>query len=449
VTDARPHVCVDRDLPDDAQSPAAALAVALRPDNLGPALWQPASLGVGAGPGVAGMVALAPYLTGTAIPAHLVGLVGKYWPPGKTIRVAFLDGSPRLHGRVAKSIEEGPLGTGGWPEVGNIRFDWSGGPSAEIRVSFYHDAGSWSMIGTDCLQVAPSEPTLNLGWIRDDTPDDQLHVALHEFGHALGFGHEHQSPVEGIPWEWPKVYAWYSATQGWSRAMVDRQVRQRYLDSQTNHGAWDRASIMEYPVDASLTLDGSSIPWNTRLSDEDRRFAATIYPSSVIPAPPVPPVPPPPSPPVPVSPPDTGDHPELFEVWELLQHHNERRHQANLIRRALGLVPLPDLEIDGRLYANVAQPLAAELARRGVLTHARLDGTKFSAIIARALGHPYACAENAATGPDSWTVVDEFMRSRPHKANVLGPWNTFAGAVATAPDGTRYWVCDYASIPRP
>jgi uncharacterized protein YkwD len=440
-----PRVCVDRHLPDDAQAPAAALAVAMRADNLAPALWEPA--GDGAGPSVAGMVALAPHLPGTAIPAHLVGLIGKFWPPGKTIRVAFLDGSPRLHGRVAKAIEEGPLGTGGWPQCCNIRFDWSGGPSAEVRVSFGHDPGSWSLIGTDCLQVARSEPTLNLGWTRDDTPDADFYTALHEFGHALGFGHEHQSPVAGIPWDWPKVYSWYSATQGWSRAMVDQQVRQRYAESQTNHGAWDPHSIMEYPVDASLTLDGSSIPWNIRLSDEDRRFAAAIYPSSVVPPPPVPPVPPPPTPPVPVLPPD--DHPELFEVWQLVEMHNQKRRLVNVLRNVFGLVPLPDLEIDARLYDGVARPFSAELARRGVLTHARLSGRAFFQDVDAALGHPYPCAENAATGADAATVVAEFLGSRPHRANVLGPWNTFAGAVATAPDGTRYWCCDYALIPRP
>jgi len=39
-----------------------------------------------------------------------------------------------------------------WSKYGNIRFDFTAGAKAEIRVSFEADPGSsWSAIGTDCL----------------------------------------------------------------------------------------------------------------------------------------------------------------------------------------------------------------------------------------------------------------------------------------------------------
>ncbi len=47
-----------------------------------------------------------------------------------------------------------------------------------------------------------------MGWLEPDTPNDEYRrVVLHEFGHALGGIHEHQSPASGvIPWDKPKVY---------------------------------------------------------------------------------------------------------------------------------------------------------------------------------------------------------------------------------------------------
>lgn len=46
------------------------------------------------------------------------------------------------------------------------------------------------------LGCGRAEPTMNLAWIRDteDINDTDKGSILHEFGHVLGLGHEHQSP---------------------------------------------------------------------------------------------------------------------------------------------------------------------------------------------------------------------------------------------------------------
>ena len=47
---------------------------------------------------------------------------------------------------------------------------------------------------------------MNLGWIHDSKSEDELRsVVLHEFGHALGAVHEHESPYASIPWNKEKV----------------------------------------------------------------------------------------------------------------------------------------------------------------------------------------------------------------------------------------------------
>jgi hypothetical protein len=101
---------------------------------------------------------------------------------------------------------------------------------------------------------------------------------LHEFGHALSAVHEHAHPEQGIPWDLDKVYEYYELTQGWTRDEVDRQVLMKYEADETNFSAYDRNSIMHYPVSNALTQGNFEIDWNRDLSAVDKQFIATIYP---------------------------------------------------------------------------------------------------------------------------------------------------------------------------
>ena len=54
---------------------------------------------------------------------------------------------------------------------------------------------------------------------------------LHEFGHALGCIHEHQSPVAGIQWNEPVVIRTY-ALDGWDEATVRKNVFEKLSQSE-------------------------------------------------------------------------------------------------------------------------------------------------------------------------------------------------------------------------
>lgn len=121
---------------------------------------------------------------------------------------------------------------------------------------------------------------MNYGWFDDSTPDLEFsRTILHEFGHALGAIHEHQHPVAGIPWNRPVVYEYYKRTQGWSKADVDSQLFAKYNRTSLNMSAYDRKSIMHYPIDPALLLDAkAAVGWNLALSADDKAFMKKMYP---------------------------------------------------------------------------------------------------------------------------------------------------------------------------
>jgi hypothetical protein len=132
---------------------------------------------------------------------------------------------------------------------------------------------------------------------------------LHEFGHALGFQHEHQNPGDSCDSEfrwfddagyvptresdghyvrdskqrYPGIYTVLGGPPNeWPRSKADYNLRQLAMDG-TIASARDRLSVMHYSFPAWMFKSGSNSPCcvteNTRLSDNDKLAMRLAYPS--------------------------------------------------------------------------------------------------------------------------------------------------------------------------
>jgi serralysin len=194
------------------------------------------------------------------------------WSTGRTLNVFFMGDPLGIKNQVLQFAQE-------WSKYANIGFKQSTLPSSDIRISF-GSLGSWSLIGTDSRRVSPSEATMNFGdFDANSTMEEIRATVLHEFGHALGCIHEHQSPAAGIRWNTAAVYSYYGDPAiGWSKKQIKENVLDRYATGETTNSRFDSESIMLYPIPVAHTLDGFSSSFNAELSRLDKATIQSLYP---------------------------------------------------------------------------------------------------------------------------------------------------------------------------
>jgi hypothetical protein len=202
----------------------------------------------------------------------------KKWDPGHVLTCRFLDGDDFQQQKVTEKAKL-------WESYANIQIDFGNDPNAQVRISFQADPGSWSAVGQDCLitdAFPKDQPTMNFGWLRDDTDDKEYErVVVHEFGHALGCIHEHQSPREKLQWNTQAVYETFSGPpNNWSKEEIDQNILEKYSPQGISATSFDRKSIMLYQFDASLFLNHVGTPLNYQLSKRDENMIASMYPKA-------------------------------------------------------------------------------------------------------------------------------------------------------------------------
>jgi hypothetical protein len=204
-------------------------------------------------------------------PVRAVFEFRKMWINGSTLRVRFLGGTS---GERDIAREQ----AGWWSEHANLKFDFNDAPDAEIRIAFDTNDGAWSWVGTDSKRIPQNQPTMNLGFLDGGT-------AGHEFGHAIGLGHEHQNPAGGIEWIEEVVIRDLSGPpNNWNEAQIRHNVLNKYRTDQIRGTQFDGDSIMLYFFPPSWTRDGKGTKANEVVSSMDGGFIASsqAYPKTEV-----------------------------------------------------------------------------------------------------------------------------------------------------------------------
>lgn len=195
----------------------------------------------------------------------------KMWINGSTLRVRFMGGTEAQR----KNAREQAAW---WSEHANLTFEFNDAPDAEIRIAFNPDDGAWSYIGTDARKIPQDQPTMNLGFEEGGT-------AAHEFGHAIGLGHEHQNPAGGIEWNEAVVIRDLGGSPNfWTPEQARHNVVEKYKADQIRGTTFDPDSIMLYFFPGKWTKSGKGTKANSDLSTMDRAFIASAegYPREAI-----------------------------------------------------------------------------------------------------------------------------------------------------------------------
>lgn len=258
-------------------------------------------------------------------PFYVVVPLSQRWPVGSLVRVAFRGGTPELH----EEIEAAALEWVG-PDGANLQLSFRNADGsfrlwspqdrayeAEIRVGF-DQKGRWSLVGDESINSTipgggSGQASLNLGGFDQARPADWRGTVIHEFGHALGFEHEHQSPAAACNFRFyndpgyelttdkegwykkddrerrPGLYTYLGGKANyWTRAEVDGNLKAIRVSSAYLRSEFDNASIMKYWFPASYFKAGDRSPCysateSNTLSALDLAGAREAYPRNVTP----------------------------------------------------------------------------------------------------------------------------------------------------------------------
>ncbi len=198
-------------------------------------------------------------------------LTSKMWDPGQRLKIFFFrfDEVP-----IEKVLSKARI----WANHCNVTFVRTFDiHESHIRISFEAD-GHWSYIGKDAEQKkGVATMNFDLRW-ENINSEEFAGVVLHEFGHALGLIHEHQSPMAGFTWKKDYIYRELAKDYGWPEEKVNINLFDNYDNEPKKYTLLDTNSIMAYYIPKEYTEEGIEFPKNIVLSKRDIEMIGKLYP---------------------------------------------------------------------------------------------------------------------------------------------------------------------------
>ena len=259
-----------------------------------------------------------------AVPYYLIVPTHRRWQLGQTLHIAFNGGDDQLYSKIEQAASV-------WvaPGAANLKFEfkdaaghylkWTAKDKSyvgEIRIAFASgdSGGYWSLVGTDSKDPTifggrSSQASMNFEGFATVLPSDWQGIVRHEFGHALGFEHEHQSPAAECDFRFyddlgyvktkdqdgwyttdskgkrPGLYTYLGGKANfWPNSKVDSNLKNIATTSAFMIGTFDKLSIMKYYFDSGMFKLGGSSPCYTAgenevLSSQDLAGVSAAYSS--------------------------------------------------------------------------------------------------------------------------------------------------------------------------
>ena len=191
-----------------------------------------------------------------------VGVKNVFYKPGSALKIQ-INGTQKF-----KDDVKAVLTNNAQPYI-NLKFNFVDSGGNVVIDNNYKGGGVTRCLGCQSPSISISSAEVGL--------------VLHEFGHALGMHHEMKNPNIKLTWNQSVLLKQY----GNKLQFVNSQILEKLPAKDVTATAFDKNSVMIYPLPASTNAEGIAMGGVNKYTDLDRQWLETTYGKPSQPPPPI------------------------------------------------------------------------------------------------------------------------------------------------------------------